>query len=84
MVVFGDENFAMNGRFNSLGNSKLILNTINWMFDENSALNIPPRKVDRYSLTLSRSDLFNLGARFLILPILILAAGFITYIFRRQ
>ncbi len=84
LAVFGDENFITNGRFNALGNSKLALNTVNWMFDENTLLNIPPRKVDRFSLTISRGDINKLMWRFTLLPAFILLAGFITYIFRRQ
>ena len=84
LAVFGDEDFITNGRFNGLGNSKLALNTINWMFDETSSLNIPPRKVDRYTLTISRGDIWSLTLRFLGLPFAVLLAGLATYILRRQ
>ncbi|MDX8415029.1 GldG family protein [Intestinicryptomonas porci] len=84
LAVFGDENFITNARFNALGNSKLAMNTINWLFDENHSLNIAPRKVDRYSLVISRGELKSLGLKFLILPAAILLAGFLTYLLRRQ
>ena len=84
LAVFGDEDFISNGRLNSLGNSKLALNTINWMFDENTSLNIPPRKVDRFTITLSHGDIRDLALRFLILPIAVLFAGLVTYVLRRQ
>ncbi len=84
IAVFGDENFVSNGRFGGLGNSKLAMNTVNWMFDENESLNIPPRKVDRYSLTISRGEVSDLALKFLILPALVLFAGLITYLLRRQ
>lgn len=84
LAVFGDENFITNSRLNGLGNSKLALNTVNWMFDDNSSLNIAPRKATRYSLTLSRGDMNGLALRFLILPIGVLLAGFLTYLLRRQ
>lgn len=54
------------------------------MFDENESLNIPPRKVDRYSLTISRGEVSDLALKFLILPALVLFAGLITYLLRRQ
>ncbi|MBO7521169.1 MAG: GldG family protein [Opitutales bacterium] len=84
LAVFGDENFITNARFNALGNSKLAMNTINWLFDENHSLNVAPRKVERYSLTISRSELTSLGLKFLAIPAAILFAGFLTYLFRRQ
>ncbi len=84
LAVFGDENFITNSRFNALGNSKLAMNTVNWLFDENHSLNIAPRKVDRYSLVISRSELKSLGIKFLILPAVILLAGLLTYLLRRQ
>ncbi|MBR4598286.1 MAG: Gldg family protein [Opitutales bacterium] len=84
LAVFGDENFITNARFNALGNSKLAMNTINWLFDENHSLNVAPRKVERYSLTISRAELKSLGLKFLILPAAILLAGLLTYLFRRQ
>lgn len=84
LAVFGDEDFVTNSRFNSLGNSMLALNTINWMFDDNSALNVLPRKVERYVLVLSRGEMKELASRFSILPILVLVASLVTYIFRRR
>ena len=84
IAVFGDENFITNSRLNALGNSKLALNTINWMFDDNTSLNIAPRKAARYSLTLSRGDMNSLALRLLFLPLFVLFAGFVTYILRRQ
>lgn len=84
IAVFGDESFITNSRLNALGNSKLALNTINWMFDDNTSLNIAPRKAARYSLTLSRGDINGLAWRFCLLPVGVLLAGFITYLLRRQ
>ncbi|MBR6389254.1 MAG: GldG family protein [Opitutales bacterium] len=84
LAVFGDENFITNSRFNALGNSKLAMNTINWLFDENYSLNVAPRKVDRYSLTISRAELKSLSLKFMMLPAAILLAGLLTYLLRRQ
>jgi ABC-type uncharacterized transport system involved in gliding motility auxiliary subunit len=84
LAVFGDEDFITNGRFSGLGNSKLALNTINWMFDENSSLNIPPRKVERFTIALSRGDTRDLALRFMLLPIFVLVVGLVTYLLRRQ
>ena len=64
LVVFGDENFIANKWYNRLGNAKLVLNAVNWLFDENNMLNIAPRRLDTYSLSLSRSDTAGLAWRF--------------------
>ena len=84
LAVFGDEDFITNGRFNALGNSMLALNTVNWMFDDNSALNVTPRKVQRYVLVLSKGEMKELAWKFSILPLAVLAAGLFTYILRRR
>lgn len=84
LVVFGDENFAANSRFNRLGNSKLAVNAVNWMFDENSMLNIPARQLESYSLTLSMNEIAGLGWRFMVLPAAILAMSLFVWLARRN
>ena len=84
LAVFGDEDFVTNSRFNALGNSMMALNTINWMFDDDVALNVVPRKVERYVLVLSKGEMKVLVLRFSILPLLVLALSFITYLLRRR
>jgi len=83
VAVFGDDNFLANRWFNRLGNSKLALNLVNWMFDENVMLNIPPRRVEKYTLTLSNGDIRQLGLKFLILPAFVFLTGLIVYFVRR-
>ena len=84
LLVFGDENFIANNRFNRLGNSKLVMNAVDWMFDENSMLNIPPRKIDTYVLTLSLNEIIGLGWRFMIFPVVILLVSIFVWFARRN
>ncbi len=84
LAVFGDENFIANKWFNRLGNSKLAINTVDWMFDENNMLNIAPRRLDSYSITLSQSEIYALALRFGALPIAAALAGFIVFLLRRR
>ena len=84
LVVFGDENFAANSRFNRLGNSKLAVNAVNWMFDEDSMLNIPARQLESHSLTLSMNEIAGLGWRFMVLPAAILAISLFVWLARRN
>ena len=84
LAVFGDENFVANKWFNRLGNSKLALNVVDWMFEENNRLNIPPRPLKTFSLTLSQSDAFALAWRFLSIPAAILLLCMVVFAARRR
>ena len=84
LVVYGDENFAANRWFNRLGNAKLAVNTVNWMFDENSMLNIPARQLESFSLTLSLNEIAGLGWRFMILPAVVLVMSLFVWLARRN
>lgn len=84
LAVFGDENFVSNRRLGRLGNSKLVVNLVNWMFEENGTLNIPPRAMSSFNITLSKNDALALALRFMILPLIILIIGIFVSIFRRN
>ena len=84
LAVFGDENFASNRRIGRLGNSKLMLNLVNWMFDDTETLNIPPRPLESYKLTLSKNDALSLSLRFMVIPLAIFFIGVIVSIVRRK
>lgn len=83
LAVFGDEDFASNRLFNRLGNSKLLYNTVNWMLERDSMLNIVPRSMSKYSITLSEGDVFSLAFRFALLPAFIAIIGLLVSFFRR-
>ena len=76
--------FAANRWFNRLGNAKLAVNTVNWMFDENSMLNIPARQLESFSLTLSLNEIAGLGWRFMILPAVVLVMSLFVWLARRN
>lgn len=84
LAVFGDENFIANKWFNRLGNSMLAINTVNWMFEADDMLNIPPRNLKTYSLTVSQNELMGLGWRFFILPLAVLLLGVTVSFVRRN
>ncbi len=83
LIVFGDEDFATNRLFGRLGNSTLLANSVNWMFERESLLNIQSQVVDKFSLTLSESDILSLLFRFLLLPAFIAVFGLIVLFLRR-
>ena len=84
LAVFGDENFIINKWFNRLGNSKLALNTINWMLEENTMLNIPSRQISLYTITLSHNQIMALALRYMSLPAAILLLALIVSFARRR
>ncbi len=83
LIVFGDEDFATNRLFGRLGNSTLLSNSLNWMFERESLLNIQSQAMDKFSLTLSESDILSLLFRFLVLPAFIGVFGLIVLFLRR-
>ena len=63
---------------------RLALNSVNWMIDDNTTLNIAPRKVDLYVLTLARDEILGLGLRFMILPAVVLLLCLVVFLRRRN
>ena len=84
LAVFGDENFVANKWFNRLGNSMLAINTVNWMFESDEMLNIPPRSLKTYSLTVSQNELLGMGWRFFLLSFALLLFGATVSFVRRN
>ena len=54
------------------------------MIDDNTTLNIAPRKVDLYVLTLARDEILGLGLRFMILPAVVLLLCLVVFLRRRN
>ncbi|WOO40675.1 GldG family protein [Rubellicoccus peritrichatus] len=84
LVVFGNTAFLSNNRFNSAANKILFYNLLNWALERDSLLNIAPRPVGEYQLTVSRSELGGLFLRLLWIPGGVAILGFLVYLFRRQ
>ena len=84
LAVFGDENFIANKWFNRLGNSVLAINTVNWMFEDGKMLNIPPRKLKMFSMTVSNNELLGLALRLAMLPLFVLLLGLTVSFIRRN
>jgi len=57
LVAFGSSDFISNRKMEAYGNRTLILNTIRWMLDRESSLNIKARDVESYRLVISEAEL---------------------------
>ncbi len=84
LVVFGNAGMFSNNRFAAAANETLFHNVIHWILDQDSLVNIEPRKLENYKISLSRQDLIDTGLRLLILPGAVALLGvMITFIRRR-
>lgn len=84
VIVFGNSDFISNNRINALGNKILFQNTINWSLEGNDLLNISPKKLKKYQLTLSRDNLIHIGVAMLAFPGALSCLGLLIYTVRRR
>lgn len=85
LVVFGSSDFMSNNRIGMLGNLTLALNTVNWCVDRDAQLNIPPRPLERFQLTLSQTELTKMRLALLFgVPGAVALFGLLVYWMRRH
>ena len=85
LVVFGDSDFASNSVANSLGNTDLFLNAVNWLTSQENLIAIRPREPRDARLTVTPQQINRM--RFFsifILPVAIVALGIFTWARRRR
>lgn len=85
LAVFGDSDFCTNGYFKVQGNGDLMLNTINWLAEEEDLISIRARDPEdrRLNLTQQQSRIL-LYLSVIALPLLILGAGVMVYRNRKK
>jgi ABC-type uncharacterized transport system involved in gliding motility auxiliary subunit len=86
LVVFGDSDFAAKQLVEAnVGNSILLVNSLNWLVERESLLGIPPRKTEQVHLSMSQGELRMLYfLALLLLPGLAVSAGIWVYFRRRR
>lgn len=85
LAVFGSSDFLSNNRVGMLGNLTLILNSVNWAVDRDAQLNIPPRPLEHFQLTLSQTELAKLRLALLFgVPGAVGILGLLVYWMRRN
>lgn len=83
LVVFGTGDLVANSRIDTTG-LMIFLNAVNWTVDRDRQLNIPPRPIERFQLTLSSGEFQRLRyALLLALPGGTLLLGLLVYWTRR-
>lgn len=84
LVVFGTGDLLANNRIDT-GNLAVFLNAVNWSVERDHQLNIPPRPIERFELSLSASDFARLRYALLLgLPGGALLLGLLVYWTRRS
>lgn len=85
LVVFGMADLFSNSRLLDGGNLVLARNAINWTTERDAQLNIPPRPVAKFQLTLSQTELYKLRlGLLLIVPGAVALLGLCVYWSRRS
>ena len=85
LVVFGDVDFATDGKVARVGNSTLLVNTFNWLVQREHLLRIESKPPDQTSLSLTRSELSQIYFLvLLVMPGLAVVGGIWIYMRRRR
>lgn len=85
LVVFGTSDFFTNKYFFQFGNSMAAINTVNWALDRTSQVNVPPRPLRKFQLSLSEPNLAKLRlALVLVVPGAVALLGLIVHWSRRS
>jgi len=85
LAIFGDSDFAMNGHFDNQGNSDLVLNTINYLAEEEDLISIRPKQVDDRRLTLTQANVSSIFYLVVItIPVLVIILGVVIFMKRNR
>ncbi len=84
IVLIGDSDFASNGFVKNLGNEVLLLNSVNWLAEEESLIAIGPKSTQPRTVYLSRfQGTLILLVGVVLIPLALLAIGIIVWWLRR-
>ncbi|NLI32501.1 MAG: hypothetical protein GX422_06925 [Deltaproteobacteria bacterium] len=85
LLVAGDSDFISNANFGLSGNGDLFLNMVNFLAEEETLITIEPRDKAGKPLLLSQGQARAMFWMVLVLvPLLVLVAGFAVYRVRRR
>ncbi len=84
LVVVGSSEIAANARLARGGNREFLLKAVHWLGGRERAVVIPPRALDRFSITASSSQMGTLAWQLALPALLIAALGLAVSTWRRR
>ncbi len=85
LVAFSCSDFITNNRLGNEGNLTLVLASINWLVGRDAQLNVAPRRIEKFQLTLNQKELLRLRySLWFGLPSAAALLGLIVYWTRRS
>ena len=85
LVIFGDSNFAQNDFARIPGNSRIFLNSVAWLTEQENLIQLPPRDSKNDVMMLNSTQMKYLGFFLvLMLPAIIVAAGVMVWLKRKK
>jgi ABC-type uncharacterized transport system involved in gliding motility auxiliary subunit len=85
LAVIGDGDVAANEYINTLGNERLVLNTIKWLVADESRLNLPPVSYELPLVNLTNAQMqFTFILTTVLLPGLLVVSGVGVWLVRRR
>ena len=85
VVAFGNSDWIANSRLAAGGNLSLALSSLNWLVDRDTQLQLPPRPIEKFQLSLTTAQLGRLRLSLLLaLPAATALLGLLVYWNRRR
>jgi ABC-type uncharacterized transport system involved in gliding motility auxiliary subunit len=85
LMVFGDSDLVTNAQLVNVGNTELVLNSVNWLVERENLIGIPPKSPEQVRLSLSGSQLRSMAwLVFGVLPGLSILVGVFVFVRRRR
>ncbi len=85
VVVYGDSDFASNSYFDALGNGDLFMNTVNFLAEEGTLINIKVREAKTKPMLMSQGQgVLVFWVSVVLVPLSVLMAGLAVYRVRRS
>jgi ABC-type uncharacterized transport system involved in gliding motility auxiliary subunit len=86
IVVFGDNNFAMNANFTFFGNGDLLVGSVDWAVGQDDLINLTPKTATQRFLLPAQPYLMNMIFLFVVIlmPGAVLMAGVVTWARKRR
>jgi ABC-type uncharacterized transport system involved in gliding motility auxiliary subunit len=84
-VIFGDSNFVQNDFVRIPGNSRIFLNSVAWLTEQENLIQLPPRNDKTDVMMLNSSQLKYLGyVLILLIPALVIGTGVTVWLRRKK